>query len=462
MLASLRHLAHRRVDRRHRFDNLHRSLRLEALENRCLLSITATGGYVLHEITRVPFTDATVATFVDPTGTGNASDYSATIDWGDGLTSPGKITQTTVIGGKVDVLFLTDSTISMSKYISNIQSAFNGIQTAISSALPGIDIQYAVADYKDYADGGDYQTYGVKIDQGFTSSTTAIQTALNGLSASGGNDWPEENLTALPAIANNWLTTSGALALKGRSDAQKLIIWAGDQPGHYYGETGADGPPTFYPSLSATLSALNSAGVKVIGLDTAAQHLGIDESYPASTPPQYQEEYITNGTGGTALYSVGSGGTPVNNAVINSIVSTVSATYTVQGDHTYATADGSPYSIGIAVHRAGIADATASSSAIVTDNPAAITLTQATNEELVGKSHTVTATLADQFGDPAANVLISFQVLSGPNAGAEATGDTARPQDSPTPTARCNLPIQATDYRAQILLSHNSPMAPDN
>ena len=56
------------------------------------------------------------------------------------------------------------------------------------------------------------------------------------------------------------------------------------------------------------------------------------------------------------------------------------------------------------------------------DLAAGINLTQANNKELVGKNHAVTATLTDQFGDPAANVLVSFQVLSGPNKGAEAAG----------------------------------------
>jgi hypothetical protein len=51
-----------------------------------------------------------------------------------------------------------------------------------------------------------------------------------------------------------------------------------------------------------------------------------------------------------------------------------------------------------------------------------INLTQATNKELVGASHTVVANLADQIGNPMPNTLVSFQVLSGPNAGAEVTG----------------------------------------
>ncbi|MGD0654788.1 MAG: FG-GAP-like repeat-containing protein [Thermoguttaceae bacterium] len=51
-----------------------------------------------------------------------------------------------------------------------------------------------------------------------------------------------------------------------------------------------------------------------------------------------------------------------------------------------------------------------------------INLTEATNQEVVGASHTVVAKLTCQLGNPVPNTLVSFQVLSGPNAGAEATG----------------------------------------
>ena len=115
-------------------------------------------------------------------------------------------------GGSADVMLLTDTTGSMSSSIFGIQSAFSGIVTALQTQLPGVNIHYAVADYKDYLDGGNYTTQGVNLDQAFTGNTAAVQTALNGLFADGGNDGPESNLKALQTVANSWGAWVGLLA----------------------------------------------------------------------------------------------------------------------------------------------------------------------------------------------------------------------------------------------------------
>ena len=139
-------------------------------------------------------------------------------------------------------------------YLSNLQSTLTSILSGISSNLPDSNIEYAAADYKDYLDGGGYATYGVKLDHSFTSDISVTETTINGLVAGGGCDNPEEQLKALQAVANNWLTSSGPLGIAGRPDAMKVIVWGGAS-GHYYGETGADGPANFYPSIDDTLAA---------------------------------------------------------------------------------------------------------------------------------------------------------------------------------------------------------------
>jgi hypothetical protein len=53
----------------------------------------------IQSATAADFT-GTVATFVDPTGTGAATDYQAVIDWGDGITSLGTISVTTTPAAK--------------------------------------------------------------------------------------------------------------------------------------------------------------------------------------------------------------------------------------------------------------------------------------------------------------------------------------------------------------------------
>ncbi len=231
--------------------------------------------------------------------------------------------------GKADVLFLTDTTGSMYGYISGIKSAFSGILSAIAGSLPDIDIEYAVADYRNFTDGGNYTAYGVNLRQAFTGNTALAQTAINSLSASGGDDGPESQLKAMVNIANNWLTSSGDLGFSGRTDAQKIIIWAGDWPGHVTGdESGASGTPPagYYPSLATTIAALNAQGILVFGLNTDGPDSGINMPYPntwysgSSEPVQQQQDSITSATGGLSFYDVGSGGTSIEDAIVISIV----------------------------------------------------------------------------------------------------------------------------------------------
>ncbi len=230
---------------------------------------------------------------------------SYTLDWSvtvEGATAP-----------KADVLFLTDTTGSMTGYLDEMKTAFSGILTAIGTALPGADLEYAVADYEDYLDGGNYQTYGVWLRQPFGSAGNA-QTAINSLTNGYGYDWPEEQLKSLQTSANNWLTGSGDVGFAGRADAQKLIIWGGDAPGHYYGEAGADGPATWYPSLADTISALNTTGIKTFALNVYGADNGIDDSGYGN-----QATAITTATGGTLFNDVGTGGSSVEDAIVAAI-----------------------------------------------------------------------------------------------------------------------------------------------
>jgi len=220
--------------------------------------------------------------------------------------------------GKADVLFLTDTTGSMGGYIAGIRTAFGGVLTAIDTKLPSWDINYGVADYRNYTDGGKYTAYGVNLRQAFTSDTAVAQAAINTYSASGGADYPESQLKAMENIAGNWQTDSGDLGFDGRADAQKIIIWAGDNPGHVEGDVGASGSPPadYYPTLADTIAGLNAQGIKVFGLNTAADNSGLDLLYAGA----HQQDAITTATGGQSFYSVGSGGSSIEDAIVASIV----------------------------------------------------------------------------------------------------------------------------------------------
>ncbi|MBN2136514.1 MAG: PEP-CTERM sorting domain-containing protein [Sedimentisphaerales bacterium] len=220
--------------------------------------------------------------------------------------------------GKADVLFLTDTTASMGGYIDGIKLAFGGIITSIDTELPGLDIEYGVADYKDYLDGGYYSSYGVNVRQPFTSNTGAAQSAINGMYAMGGYDTPEEQLKAMVSLANNWLNPSGPIGLNGRADAQKILIWAGDAEGHYYGG-GGDGPDDYYPSLSNALAALNSQGILTFGLNTKGAGDGIDLDHGGAN----QASYLTENTGGQLFNNVSSASSEIQATIVDAVTAGV-------------------------------------------------------------------------------------------------------------------------------------------
>jgi len=221
--------------------------------------------------------------------------------------------------GRADVLFLTDTTGSMGGYISGVRTAFDDILSTIAADLPGADIRYGVADYKDYRDGGNYASNGVNLRQAFTSDTAAVRAAINGMYAVGGFDLPESQLKALVNSAGSWLNPSGGLGFNGRSDAQKIILWAGDAEGHYFG-VGGDGPPDYYPSLAEALEALNARGIVTYGLNVMkAAGAGIDTNAGGAN----QATYLATGTGGGLFNNLGVSRAEIQGAIVDAVMAGV-------------------------------------------------------------------------------------------------------------------------------------------
>ena len=234
---------------------------------------------------------------------------SYTVDYSGNITSG---------SSKADVLFLTDSTLSMGGYISGIRDALDDIISSVDTALPDADIEYGVADYRDYRDFGNYSNYGVNLRQPFTSDTAAVNSAIHSMHAAGGYDLPESQLKAMVNLANNWMTPSGDLGFGGRADAQKIVIWAGDIQGHYLGEEAEnrDGPPGYYPSLAGTLEALNAKGILTFGLNLADGEAGIDADYGGDN----QATYLTAGTGGTLLNNLAFSPATIEAAIVDAVM----------------------------------------------------------------------------------------------------------------------------------------------
>jgi hypothetical protein len=221
-------------------------------------------------------------------------------------------TITVVQGAPVDILFVADTTTGM-------QSVWNdgGWSTKagnLISAAFGVspDVRVGVGTYEDFpATQPNEPGWGQAGDspwdliQAFTSSSATAASALSGLGRpfGDGGDEPEAGIHALGEAANlgTW-----------RSDAVKIVVWLGDQPGHIaserYGGTVGGVPTIFgtYPGgydTSDVIAAMVSQGVLVEAFDFLNLDGSLNEQYySATTIDSAQATAITSGTGGH-LYS---------------------------------------------------------------------------------------------------------------------------------------------------------------
>lgn len=199
---------------------------------------------------------------------------------------------------QMDLVFSIDTTASMGGALTNLNNTLAG--TIAPGARAAVsDLAIGVVDFKDFGD-----TYVVQYDHRIqtvstSAGVTSVQSALNGLSASGGGDSPEAGWEALDAIANpNALVvagfnlrfslattfpttptsgeTQGSLYGAGfRSGSLPVVVTITDAEWHdaygvaTSGENGLNDYTSTYagaPSRSATLGDINAIGGHVMSL----------------------------------------------------------------------------------------------------------------------------------------------------------------------------------------------------
>jgi hypothetical protein len=254
---------------------------MEPLEQRMLLAATGTaviGGSILST-TPSPFS------LIVPEG----AHASATVNTQVRITPP---------GGSLDVFFLADTTGTMGDLVHSLSTGFSAIAQDLSHSLPLGSVHFGVAQYRDYEDGGAFSN-GICVDRALTSDLSSVQAALDAWQPSGGNDLPEQNLSAIKKLADGWDTVYG-----GRSGVGRIIILGGDSNGW---ENGAKGYP--YSTLQATVDALTAQGISVYGLSNQAPGLGIDAPGSAFAPGgaadgRCQASTLTSATDGRMFYNL--------------------------------------------------------------------------------------------------------------------------------------------------------------
>src|SRR5262249_33207959 len=154
-----------------------------------------------------------------------------------------------------DVVFLADTTGSMASTLANVQANATPIMNQVI-ATPGVGTPaFAAAQYKDFNIPDDCipsSAFPFQIDQGITTTTGDVQTAINTWSASGGCDTPEAQINALWELAQ-----PGAGVFRADGTSTRIIVWFGDATGH---------DPSGGHTIGDAISALQAAHVKVIAV----------------------------------------------------------------------------------------------------------------------------------------------------------------------------------------------------
>jgi hypothetical protein len=202
-----------------------------------------------------------------------------------------KTVHTPTIPPDADICFLADTTGSMGPALASVAAGIGDIMTDVLTESP--NAQFCAAQYRDVGSSPVFQ-----LDQALTDDTTALQTAVNAWTASGGGDAPEDQLHALTVMA-------GATPGWRPAPAAHILVWFGDCPGH--------DPASGGETLATTIDALTTsgAGAPVIVLAVSV-HSDLGEQFcgpgfldnTAQTGGVQQATEITTATGGVLFADV--------------------------------------------------------------------------------------------------------------------------------------------------------------
>lgn len=150
-----------------------------------------------------------------------------------------------------DVVFVIDSTASMTEEISAVKTNVSALADALSAAID--DYRMAVVDYKDVGDEHPYMS-SVKVP--FTQDIDSFKDGVNGITLTGGR-------TTAECMYSGLMTAIGDL--EWRSGTRKLIFLIGDEPG-------LDPEPVTGYTGDIVISAANALGAQIYPLGRVASY----------------------------------------------------------------------------------------------------------------------------------------------------------------------------------------------
>ena len=227
-----------------------------------------------------------------------------------------------------DVLFLVDVTGSMGAAIGEIRRQLSvEIAPALDRSVG--DLRMAVASYQDFPTSpyGDFSDVPFRIRQTATSDLTAVQRALDGLSAAGGGDTPESATEALyQSVTSAGLGTlvprascsgGGRGQACFRPDATPIIVLVTDA--QFHNGPGGSNPYSFvsptprtYPQALAALTAIDALVVGV-AVNTFG-FVALDDLERVAT-----DTGAVDGTGRPIVVDASRGSSAVVDGIVNAV-----------------------------------------------------------------------------------------------------------------------------------------------
>lgn len=337
-----------------------------------------------------------------------------------------KTVTTPAIPPKLDICLLEDETGSFADDIGNLNAAASGIFDAITAVAP--DSQFAVAGFRDYGDAWVYRLLSA-----MNPAKAAWLGGVGALTAGGGGDTPEAQYDAIVSAASG-SPFGPACGWRADPNVTRVLVVTTDAPFHV--------PPAPWVNTQATtIAALTGQGIRVIGLP--APGAGGELAALAAATGGSTQPLSSNGDNIAAGILAGLQNLSLEVSMTSDCAAPLSTSFT-PASQSVTSGQAAQFTETISV-AAGAAAGTYTckdwallNGEPMTDAAGAIIYeaktihvpgidlqpAEATNELLSGAEHTVIATVTAGDYGPVAGVPVTFDVVSGPRAGASGSGTT--------------------------------------
>jgi hypothetical protein len=334
----------------------------------------ATSGAAFNAVEGATSGPQTLATFTDPAGLEPTTDYSATVNWGDGQTDNGAsiVAVNSTTFAVVEAHTYAEESSAPDNHNGAANGKFTVVVTVHHESAPdavAVTTTATVSDPSVTATGGftvtavegagsTAQTLATFTDPGGAEATTDYSATVNW-----GDGTPADNSASIVHVSGNTFAVVGSHTFKEESAANH----AGSNPYTISVTVHHEATPDAATVTStATVSDPSVAATGGFSVSAVEGQTSTPQTLATFTDPGGAEattDYSATVTWGDA--------TPADNSA--SIVQVNATTFAVVGGHKYAEASSAsrpgsnPYAVTVAVHHEAAADVTANSTATVAD-----------------------------------------------------------------------------------------------